>query len=449
MTKADAALNGSDNSRRQRAPFNYQRTGDDTPYRWDGVSTLKDGSPKLMRAGRSSNAGYAVKGDGQALTRYKEVGDFLAVTLMQDEAARLIGPYPELWDLTDAATKAKINTLLVTGRERAGVWIKANRGSLIHEVSDRVAKALIAGKSWETPVDDLYPEAERLGMVAEVVDMARELYGEFYTSIAAPVGSEMTAVHAEFNLAGTADHLLRALVDLEFPAVTLPAGTLFGGDTKGGRVDHYTAISQAAQLAAYFGKGAQRYVFDDEHDETGHPEEWPDDLNRETAVILNVPLDEALRTGNLELRLIAVDLIDGCNALELAREVAKFSLPNALSPAAAPVGVRHLMDSALVADLRASIDLVTHERTQEWLHQRLATISGYPAALARLRELWPDDVSASAIKDRTLDPEHVNGISRLLAHIESDFALPFPADDPRVRRNGNRSPVASAAGSPA
>lgn len=435
----ESKLDQQDNSRRQRTPGDFPRTGDGSPYFHDGESVKRDGDPKLKRAGRMSSAGGAVKGGGGfGIQRHNEVYDFAAVAVQMDEAARLIGPYPALWDLTSKSVRATMNTLLVEGRNRVGKFIKADRGTLIHEVSDRVATAMIAGDSpMAVDLEDLYEEATELGMSSEVVEKARDLYIRFYNEVATPVASEVRAINVEHNLAGTADHMIRLLGDIDFGGITLTAGTLVGGDTKTGRVDSMTEVSQAAQLAGYFGRHAMRYVFDGPEDEVGHPEAWPDDLCRDYAIVVSVKLDDALSTGNLTLRLILVDLAVGEQILNLASTVNRFDAGNVLHEASGVSLTVGLQSSELVTGLQASLDAVAHERVQEWLHQRLAVIAEYPRALEKLQEMWPDDVARDAIKTRTLSPEHVNGIGRLLGHIESSFSLPFGATDPRSALTGS------------
>jgi hypothetical protein len=435
MADATTKLDGQDNSVRRRTPGDFMRSGDSLPYWWDGQTTKRDGEPKLKRAGRSSNAGYGVKPQGFALQRHKEVSDFCATALMIDEAYRQLGAYPELWDLTSKRTREIIDSLLVEGRERAGVWIKANRGTLIHTVLELVALAIIAG---DDPADvDLAPlidEAEDLGMGQEVLEAARELFIEFFDLYAEPLFAEARTVHPGYNFAGTADLVVRWKVS---PCEGVEAGDVTGSDLKTGRVDGFTKISQCAQLAAYFGPGAMRYQIDDD-DDPGRPVEWPEDIRRDVAVIVQVPLDDALQTGELLLRLHVVDLDAGVEVLDRAKAMAEFDVPDHLR---SPLDAlrRNLSDSALVRDLTASLALVKHEQMLDWFSQRLTVIVEHPKGTELLVELWPsDDIPRTAVKERTLDPEHVQPIHRLISHIEAELHLPFGPSDPRAAKTGHR-----------
>lgn len=435
MSKANAALDQHDNSVRRRHPEDFARTGDDSPYVWDGVTMKKDGTPKLKRAGRSSNAGYGASPTGPALTRYKETGDFLAVSLMQPEAFYRLGPYPELWDTDDKATRATMNSLLVEGRERAGVWVKANRGTLVHSVLERVALAMIAGESAQVDVDDLETEAVDLGMTLELLEQARDLFIEFFNRHARPLASEIKVVHPHWNTAGTADLVLEWLVDV---GSEIKAGEVTGGDLKTGRVDHFNEVSQAAQLAAYFSKGSMPYELDpDDLEDTGHPVEWEWPVSTRWAVVLQMSVDQAREIGVLDLKVHLVDLDRGVEVLEFSRAVSQFSVDLAVQDMGV-VGTRKLQDSNLVTALRQSVDNAIHERCLTWLAQRIKVIVEHPQGTAGLLELWPDEIPRSAVKDGSLSPEHVNIIHRLLSHVEANCSLPFPDRDPRMDVTGSR-----------
>lgn len=437
MTKADDALNDRDNSVRRRTPGDFMRSGDGSPWAWDGVARKKDGDPKKKRAGRSSSAGHGLGGSSFGLQRHAEVHSFKAAALMMGEAQRQLGPHVELWDLTEDRVRQTINSLLVEGQKRAGMWVKADRGTLTHLVLERVALDIIDGGDGVVALTDLYPQAEALGMSGELLEAAGEIFREFFGTIATPLASEMKVINPEYNLAGTADLVLRLRVDL---TDSLTAGKSVGADLKTGMVGDLTAVGQCAQLAAYFGESGLPYHINDEEetDDIGAPVEWPWSVDTEEALVLHMPISDALKVGDLQLRLVVADLVHGEAALRLSAEANGFKVPGGLIPVDGTPLRRQVSTSELTENLVKSLAAARVDESLEWLLQRLQVISESPQALALLREMWPDDVSPTAIKDGTLDPDHVTPIGRLLGHVEAEFSLPFPTTDPRSTKSGSK-----------
>lgn len=412
------------------------RRGDGIPYGVpDPTDLTKKGTPRLKPMGRPSNAGAGLA-NAMPLARHREGYLAKGLALMYPVLCTELGPYPELWDLGDERTREVLNTALVEGLRRAGYWVKADRGTLVHKILHRVAAAVIAGQTGaDVELGDLVDEAVELGLSLELLEAARSLFVEFFAAIAVPLAAEVHAMHPHFRKLGTADLVLRWLVDWD--ELRVRTGDVTGADLKSGRVDELTALEQHAQLGSYFAAGSTMYVLDPvDMTDMGHPEPWPWPVRPDRAVIVHLPIDDAIAVGDLRLELVGVDLIASTYLLELAREVADCRAeygPRVL------VGRRHLDASELMSDLQASIAAVHHERTLEWFHGRLRTISTFRPALETLRRLWPSDIVTTAVRDRTLAPEHVEVIDRLLGFVEAEHRLPWPARDPRMPLEGARS----------
>lgn len=427
-----AALNDQESGRRQRTPGDFQRLADGSPYFWDGESfSKKDGSVRMTRAGRTSSAGSALKSSG-GLALYTQTIDFHASISMIEEAHQQLGPYPELWNRDDKGQARTMRALLKTGQSRVGSWTKADRGTLIHSLLEACALAAMAGTTPDTDemIAEFGPKAVELGMGVDVVAKAVTLFDEFFETTAEPVASELRCVNLRFNLAGTADLIMRLKRPLTFGEVTLPQGTLIGADLKTGKVGKLSYVGISAQLAGYFGEGSHQYLFDGDTDTVGWPEPHDPALNSEHAIVLHASVDEMLESGVLALDLVLFDLADGEAALELSETVNRFKL------ATPPEHLRNEQISVDVpADRRAVLSAEKLEAANAWLHGRITTISQLPVALGRLVEMWPDDVDQSAPRERKLTEEQVNPIARLLGYIEAEFHLPFPARDPRQDRS--------------
>ena len=137
------------------------------------------------------------------------------------------------------------------------------------------------------------------------------------------------------------------------------------------------------------------------------------------------------------LRLHVVNLTDGVRVLDRAASMSDFDVDDHEHSSLAAL-TRHLDDSALLTDIRTSVSLAQHDAVLDWLGQRITVVCQHPSGPSLLVELWPDqDVPRGAVKDRQLDPAHVDPIHRLVAHIEAQLALPWPPRDPRMSPTGS------------
>jgi len=433
-TDAGRKLDAVDNSVQQRIAGDFWRSGDGTPYWWDGVTLNKDGSPKLRRAGRASNAGHGLGGDF-ALERWRQTYQFVGAQIMADEARRMLGHYPELWDTDDRATREVIASLVAEGFERAGGTIDADRGTLLHVILERCGQAVIAGDDPNAvDVADLEPGAAALGLPMELLEHSRALFARLFLEVAEPLACELKIVNPPYNKCGTADLIVRWRVDV---CAEVLAGDVTGADLKTGKIAPYNIVGMTAQMAAYFASSSRPYTAGVDATDPGHPAEWPWELERGHAVLLHMPIREALEGGELALRLVVVDLELGTEALELALAVSSFA-PTMIVPSTFAPLSSHLSESRLLADLRLSVALAMRERVAEWLHQRVAAIAEFPIAVEHLGRLWPEELPRSILRDHALPDEYVEPIIRLLAFIEGEYHLPFGPTDPRMRLEGSR-----------
>ena len=422
-----------DNGVRRRAPDDVPRQGDGTPWAWDGITLTKAGKPKLKVAGRPSNAGFGSFGLGH----YRDGYLVVAVAQMMDELRSVLGWHPQLWKLTPAVRR-QVDEIVEEGLRRAGYWTKADRGTLDHKILQRVATEIIAGRSgMDAELDDLHDQAIALGLSDDLMEQSRSAMVELLTSVMVPLASEVHAYNPRFNKLGTADLIGQMLVDVG----PVHAGDVVGVDKKTGRADELNAVDHACQLTCYFGPDSMRYALTEDLADLGHPEPWAWPLRRDVALILHTPLDPALAVGTLDVNLVVVDLTAGQRALELADAVAGFTLGDmaVVAHTGNPVITRTVDNSQLLEDLRASVAAVTHTRTVEWLGQRLRAVVKHPLGPPLLVKLWPDaDIPRSAVRDKTLTPEHVEPIDRLLAYIEAELHIPWPPNDPRLDLSGGR-----------
>ena len=284
----------------------------------------------------------------------------------------------------------------------------------------------------------------------------------FYGLEALPHEVEVKCVNDAFRLAGTLDRRYRTLRQLVCPdGQIIPIGSYVLADTKTGESLEYASGTYATQLAAY----ADSLRYDPATDERSpfDPPTFPD-----WALIVHaVP-----ETDSVEM--YWVDLQAGRQGLELAQRVYEWRKRSDLirpataplravaqpeSPPEPPTEPLALRDTLEVPDVpepgpeppRSSgwnaldhpepmdISERLYLEVRAWLRERvLAVMEHSDVARKALQRKWPEGVPGLKVEGHSL--HQLDAIEQVLNRIETDYSLPFPANDPRMMDSIKKHP---------
>ena len=317
---------------------------------------------------------------------------------------------------TPADDNQRLDALMEQALEAGGGGYGAGLGTALHEFAENVDNGLMTVSDIPSPWDaDIAAYQQTLADAGLIIE---------------PGLVEVSLVHDELQLAGTADRFLRRA-----------DGRLVCADLKTGKAIGANPLAYAVQLAAYATSQGYDIATGKRYD--------IGDVDHSVGLLIHVP------AGRGECHLIEVDLALGLEAAHLATVVKqwqkrkdvvrKFSVPsrgNVGTETGAGVTVEHppvpvtpaptLLETA-IANVEAAFPYTETVATAEhraWVEKRVRRLVAFGDDVKRgLVARWPAHVPK--LRDHALHTtREIDLISDACFEVEAEHGLPFPDRNP-------------------